>query len=207
MCGRFSLGATIEAMSQRFAAAPMLHPLTAEGVIFPAMRAAMVIAGDPPGERQLVSAVWGIPGRGDGQLLINARAETIAVRPMFAEAFACRRGLIPATSFFEWEAMGKGKLAHEYYLPDKALFAFAAIFTKGILTEANQVGDFAIITVPAASPVASSHPRMPLVLKQEMEATWLQSGRLTQEAWQSCQQSAVIAQMHDASPMPHLFAD
>jgi putative SOS response-associated peptidase YedK len=34
---------------------------------------------------------------------INARAETVDKLPMFREAFAKRRCLIPATGFYEWE--------------------------------------------------------------------------------------------------------
>jgi putative SOS response-associated peptidase YedK len=34
--------------------------------------------------------------------LINAKAETVESRPSFAEAFAQRRCLIPASGFYEW---------------------------------------------------------------------------------------------------------
>jgi len=44
---------------------------------------------------------WGIPRPGGG-LVINARSETAAVRPMFRESVRTRRCLVPATNYFEW---------------------------------------------------------------------------------------------------------
>jgi putative SOS response-associated peptidase YedK len=33
---------------------------------------------------------------------LNSKAETVESRPTFAEAFAHRRGVIPANGFYEW---------------------------------------------------------------------------------------------------------
>jgi putative SOS response-associated peptidase YedK len=40
---------------------------------------------------------------------INARAETVDRLPLFREAFAKRRCLIPATGFYEWQQREDGK--------------------------------------------------------------------------------------------------
>lgn len=65
------------------------------------------------GQRELVMARWGlvpfwmkdIPKKA----FINARAETVATTPMFRDALAKRRCLIPATGFYEWQQRASGK--------------------------------------------------------------------------------------------------
>ena len=68
--------------------------------------------------RELVMARWGlipcwmkekpkIPH-------INARAETVHKLPLFREAFAKRRALIPATGFFEWQKRADGKQPYRF---------------------------------------------------------------------------------------------
>src|SRR3984957_7313173 len=60
--------------------------------------------------RELHAVRWGlIPSwakdlSGAGRL-INARAETVAVKPSFRNAFARRRCLIPADGYYEWRTI------------------------------------------------------------------------------------------------------
>src|SRR5947209_992692 len=58
----------------------------------------MVTAGPT---RRLVPALWGMRTKGE-KLVINARAETLGARPLFREAVARRRCIIPTDGFFEW---------------------------------------------------------------------------------------------------------
>jgi putative SOS response-associated peptidase YedK len=45
---------------------------------------------------------------------INARAETIEKLPLFREAFAKRRCVIPATGFYEWQKREDPDLMEAY---------------------------------------------------------------------------------------------
>ena len=68
-----------------------------------------IVRVDPrDGQRELAMARWGlIPfwmKEKPKVPHINARAETVHKLPLFREAFAKRRCLIPATGFFEWQA-------------------------------------------------------------------------------------------------------
>lgn len=45
---------------------------------------------------------------------INARAETVAMKPAFRDAFLSRRCLLPADGFFEWRRSGKEKQAFHF---------------------------------------------------------------------------------------------
>src|SRR5690606_40603481 len=108
MCGRYDSLIPRDAMVQLFGltALPQSNypPRTN---IAPTQEVAIV---RPPREapgRELVMARWGLipffmkkkPDRPH----INARAETVERTPLFREAFARRRCLIPATGFYEWQ--------------------------------------------------------------------------------------------------------
>lgn len=58
----------------------------------------------------------------------NARAETVADKPMFRQALRERRCLIPASGFFEWKAEGRGKQPFFISSRDDAPFSFAGIW-------------------------------------------------------------------------------
>jgi putative SOS response-associated peptidase YedK len=78
---------------------------------------------------------------------INARAETVHKLPLFREAFAKRRCLIPATGFYEWQQRSDGKQPYRFRRKDLEPFAFAGIweFTRlngeEILSVAMIVGE------------------------------------------------------------------
>ena len=62
---------------------------------------------DKEGARQAVKLRWGlIPFWAKDTKIayktINARAETVAEKPAFREAFKKRRCIIPASGFYEW---------------------------------------------------------------------------------------------------------
>ncbi|MFO7563955.1 MAG: SOS response-associated peptidase [Enhygromyxa sp.] len=118
----------------------------------------------PRGERPILArARWGLPGA-RGQLVINARAETVSERPMFRAAFAHDRCLVVADGFFEWDRSG-GR-------PQPWWFQDAA--GRGLLFAAvHSEGRFAIVTVPASADVEPFHTRMPAIIEPGAQQRWL----------------------------------
>src|SRR5712691_1093811 len=103
---------------------------------------------------------------------INARAESLASSPMFREALAKGRCLIPATGFFEWRALApKQRLPMHIGLKDGGVFAFAGLW----LPPAKRGGlpSAAIITTRPNELMATIHTRMPAILLPEAEQAWL----------------------------------
>jgi putative SOS response-associated peptidase YedK len=102
---------------------------------------------------------------------MNARAETIADKPMFRDAYRKRRCVVPIDAFQQKDA--KGKL-HMIKRADGEPLAIAAIWEKWKNPDTGTwERTFATITVPANADVAPLHDRMPLVLEKKDLERWL----------------------------------
>jgi putative SOS response-associated peptidase YedK len=110
-----------------------------------------------------------------GVKTINARAETVAERPAYRDAFERRRCLILADGFYEWS----GGVPHWITLADGdgAPFAFAGLWSswrpKGAARDVEPLRSCSIVTTAAAGPVRSLHDRMPVILRPEHESLWI----------------------------------
>ena len=110
-----------------------------------------------------------------GNRMINARAETIASKPSFRNAFKKRRCLIPADGFYEWKGSKGQKHPVFITLPGSNPFAFAGLWeTWHKKDEPDMIyKSCTIITTEASDSVRDIHPRMPVILKPEMYESWL----------------------------------
>jgi putative SOS response-associated peptidase YedK len=138
------------------------------------------------GARDLGRLRWGlIPGRWaekkGGRPLINARAETLATQPAFAESFRLRRCLIPADGFYEWLSDERGKRPVWLSRPDSELFAFAGLWAELPRDDGEVLHSCAIVTCAPNATLRPIHDRMPVVLEPELEADWLDPERPPEE--------------------------
>jgi len=92
---------------------------------------------DEPPARELRVVRWGLvpfwaKDSSGGGRLINARAETVAVKPAFRRAFAKRRCILPADGYYEWMARTEqGKQRKQPYFihrGDGGALAFAGVY-------------------------------------------------------------------------------
>ncbi len=111
---------------------------------------------------------------------INARAETVADKPAFRDAFRKRRCLIPATGFYEWQQRDGEKIPHYIQLRDGGLFAFAGLWERW--QQGEQVLESCTIIVTTANELMQPlHPRMPVILPVAHYADWLNPAHTKQQ--------------------------
>src|SRR5262249_44556825 len=131
------------------------------------------------GERRVLEPMqWGfvsrmpVEAKGAAARPINARAETIATTPLFRDAFARRRGIVPADGFYEWQPRGRSSRPFAVLRRDGAPLAMAAVWERSE-GEAGPLVSCAIVTTEANAALAPLHERMPVLLAPEDFATWL----------------------------------
>lgn len=107
----------------------------------------------------------------------NARAETIAEKPMFKQSFRQRRCLIPASGFFEWKTEGKGKQPYFISSRDGAPFSFAGIWSTWTAADTGEsIDSCTIVTTECNALMQPIHERMPVILSPEDWVAWLDPG-------------------------------
>ena len=106
---------------------------------------------------------------------INATAEGVATAPMFRDAYARRRCIVPVDNFFEWKAVKGAKAKQPYAIALKSgkPFGIAGIWESWKHPESGEViRTFCIITTAANELVLDIHDRMPVILPSETTAGW-----------------------------------
>ncbi|QFT57389.1 Putative SOS response-associated peptidase YedK [Sulfitobacter sp. THAF37] len=181
MCGRMAVTLPHDAMAQIFAAAPAnALPRVPNYNVCPTNDVHIVTGGDDQGQRRLGAMRWGFVPHwykkpGDGPLLINARAETIAEKPAFRSAAQERRGIIVATGFYEWTKDEDGGRDPWYITRrDGAPLAFAAVWQDWQHPDTgDRLRSCAVVTCAANRPMQVIHHRMPVVLEPKDWPLWL----------------------------------
>lgn len=107
---------------------------------------------------------------------INAMAERVASAPMFRDAYARRRCIVPVDGFFEWRGSRGQKNRQPYAvgMRDGSRFALAGLWENWRNPESGAwLRTFCIITCPANALIAEIHGRMPVILLPEAYDRWL----------------------------------
>jgi putative SOS response-associated peptidase YedK len=103
---------------------------------------------------------------------INARAETVAEKPSYRDAFKRKRCLIPANGFYEWRRDGDKKTPHHIHAPDNGLLAFAGVWDHWD-KQGEGFDSCSIIVTTASRIMQPIHERMPVILNPAQYSTWL----------------------------------
>jgi putative SOS response-associated peptidase YedK len=107
--------------------------------------------------------------------MINARAESLAEKPSFRNAYRRRRCLILTDGFYEWKQSPGMKSKQPIYirLIDDRPFAFAGLWEIWKSPEGPEVRSCTIITTQPNSLLESIHNRMPVILPPNAYSSWL----------------------------------
>jgi putative SOS response-associated peptidase YedK len=119
--------------------------------------------------------------------MINARAETVTTKPVFARLLVRRRCIVPVDGFYEWQRLPGGKTKQPFFLhpAEGAVFAFAGLWDVWSGPEGQPVPNLTILTTAANETVAQVHDRMPVILPGENWDAWLDPGLRDVEALRS----------------------
>ncbi len=188
MCGRYTLApGSLTLFPERFAVAAPAASLAGYNIP-PGRPVATILRRDgapPSGE----SFHWGlIPAWAQSAekqyKMINARAETVQEKRAYSGLLAQNRCLIPADGFFEWQPQPDGpKQPWWFHLPGAELFAFAGLWTTWQpRPDVEPVDSCTILTTAAIDVVSPVHGRMPLILRPEDEAGWLDAALAADDA-------------------------
>ena len=178
MCGRFTLAATSETLTETFPGFEMPDELSPRYNVTPSQQVLVV---PNTGENKVEFFKWGlIPSWAKdptiGNRMINARSETLSEKPSFRTAYRRRRCLVLADGFYEWcrEPEGRAKTPIYIRLQSGAPFAFAGLWEVWRPPEDDTpVLSCTIITCPPNSLIETIHRRMPVVLEPEAYDLWL----------------------------------
>jgi len=132
------------------------------------------------GTTELVSMRWGlIPWWWKKPLKqlpasFNARAETVADKPMFRDAFARHRCIIPASGYYEWLKRPDGRQPYFISAADGNVLSFAGLWDRWKNPETGEtLISCTIIVTDANALTRPIHDRMPVVLDRTDIGAWL----------------------------------
>ena len=175
MCGRYTMFTKAEALVERFHVVLPEAPIKATYNAAPSQGQLTVLNAEPD---VITVSTWGfVPewaaGRKDVKPIINARAETVATKPFFRQAFKIKRCLVLADGFYEWQRAKGGKVPYRITLKTEEPFTFAGIWSTVHTAAGKEQQTFAIITTEANELMAPIHNRMPVMLHAQDEGDWL----------------------------------
>jgi putative SOS response-associated peptidase YedK len=133
-------------------------------------------------ERVLSEFLWGLlPGwAGDPKAAahaFNARAESVATKPMFRQAFERRRLLVPVDGFYEWAAVPGSSRKQPYFFQraDGDPVVLAGLWEYWARGDDRR--RTATVLTSTAGPDMPLHDRQPVVLEPQDWERWLHPER------------------------------
>ncbi len=179
MCGRFVQNSPLHTIQQKFNVETALLDVVSNYNVAPTQKILSIVKHEH--KNRMETLRWGLvpfwaKDISIGSRMINARAETVAEKPSFRNAFKKRRCLIPADGFYEWKGEKGDKQPYYIFSPSGEPLAFAGLWEKWTGKESGNDTVYkscTIITTAASGSVREIHHRMPAILSPEFHEKWL----------------------------------
>lgn len=133
-----------------------------------------------PAGRELVPMRWGlVPGWWKKSLkdlpsTFNARAETVAEKPLFRSAFKRSRCIVGSSGYFEWATIEGEKQPYFISAADGAILGIAGLWDQWKNAETGEmVLSCTLIVTEANETTRGIHDRMPVLLDPGDYTAWL----------------------------------
>ncbi len=190
MCGRFARKSTQQVLADWFGVELEDMPWFAPSYnVAPQSVQPVVRLSRDSGGREIALMRWGLvpfwaKDAKFGYSTINARAEDVAAKPAFREAFKKRRCLVPADAFYEWQRTQNdekaNKTKHPFAIALKSgnPYAFAGLWERWQPKEGEALETFTILTTDPNAVMEPIHNRMPVILEPHDYQRWLDPGGL-----------------------------
>jgi putative SOS response-associated peptidase YedK len=181
MCGRFAFYSPAEAAAALFGISASFDVEPRYNIAPTQFVAAIRNGADE--EREVVMLRWGLvpfwaKDPSIGNRMINARAETVAEKPSYRNAYNHRRCLVLADGFYEWRREGNSKTPYFISLASGEPFALAGLWEKWTDKNSGEsLQTMALITADANEFMTPLHHRMPVVLEAGTAKDWLAGSR------------------------------
>jgi putative SOS response-associated peptidase YedK len=179
MCGRFFLQRDPAGLARYFETVNPTPNHRASWNIAVTQESLVVRRHPDSGDRHLDMLRWGLVPRWakdskDAAKLMNARADGLAEKPSFRDAFAKRRCIVPMDGFYEWRKHEDGsKQAYAVALATGEPMAVAGLWEGWKQPDGAWLRSFTVITTEANEKQALVHHRMPAILPPEVWDAWL----------------------------------
>lgn len=104
---------------------------------------------------------------------INARAETVADKPMFRDLLRTRRCVVPADGYYEWRTTSSGKVPFWFRLKTREPFFLAGLWDRWHDGRPDALSSYILMTTEPNEVAAKVHDRMPVLLHARDVPRWL----------------------------------
>ena len=202
MCGRFVQFSSLRTLENHFSFQTAPADIDTSYNVAPTQ---LILAITKRQECHLEYLHWGLvpswaKNLSGASRLINARSETVSTKPSFRAAFKRRRCLIPADGFYEWHGEKGQKQPWFITIPEDRPFAFAGLWetwkSRDPEIDQSEYKSCTIITTEAGDSIREIHHRMPVILRPEAYARWLDPENTKVQEMESILQNECITELN-----------